>query len=107
MSTNMYLQFTGVNTDAKNKPAAILYTLWNAYDPDWIKTELTDPNYSSASQVFPGLPSGTIDQAVGLQKVNMDAWIAATKDPSSVFETMANRDQFLKLIDAANTALTQ
>lgn len=104
---NMYLQFTGVNTDAKNTPGAILYALWNAYDPNWVKTELTDPDYASSSQVFPGLPSDVIDSATGLQKTNMDAWLAATKDPTTVFETMQNRDKFLSLIDAANTALTK
>jgi spermidine/putrescine-binding protein len=104
---NLYLQFTGVNSDAKNAPGAMLYALWNAFDPNWVKTELTDPNFASSSQPFPGLPGELIDSATGQQKVNMDAWIAGAKDPSTVFETMQNRDKFLKLIDAANNALTK
>lgn len=103
---NIYEEFLGVNTDAKNVPGAILYALWRVFDPAWVKTQLTDPAYASASQVFPGLPTKVVDQATGLQKANMAVWMQAAKDPSTVLETVANRDKFLAVIKAANAALT-
>ncbi len=102
---NLYLQFTGVNTDAENVPGAMLYALWNAFDPQWVKARLTDKNFASAPQVFPGLPTKTISQATGMQKVNMTAWVSSLQDPSTTLETMGNRKKFLDLINAANDAL--
>lgn len=104
-SNNMYVQFMGVNTDAKNKPGIMLYELWSAFDPGRVKSLLTSKALSTSPQVYPGLPTKTLDEATGLQKTNLAAWIASTKDPSTIFETMDNRKQYLALIDAANKAL--
>ena len=102
----MYLQFSGVNSDAKNPAAAELWILWNAYDPAWLKLRLTDEKYNSTSEPFPGLPSTLFATTTGLMKLNQDAWFGAIEAGTTIFETTDNRDQYNTMIDAANTALS-
>jgi len=98
----VWIQFGGVNSEAKNKAGATLYAIWNAYDPDWITKRLTDTNLSS-SVPFPGLPSTMLDQAAGLMKVNADAMYAGAA--TGQWETTANRDQWNQLIADADTVM--
>jgi len=102
----MYLQFSGVNSDAKNPAAAKLWILWNAYDPAWLKLRLTDEKFNSTSEPFPGLPSTLFATTTGLMKINQDAWFGAIEAGTTIFETTDNRDQYNTMIDAANTALS-
>lgn len=101
----MFAQYSGLNTDASNRPAAILFELWNAYDPDWLKMRLTDPKFASSSMPFPGLPSSVFAQATGTIAKNIAAWTAAIQAGQGVFETQSNRDQILAMIKAADKAL--
>jgi putative spermidine/putrescine transport system substrate-binding protein len=100
----MYLQFSGVNSDAKNPAAAKLWILWNAYDPAWLKLRLTDDKFNSTSEPFPGLPSSLFATTTGLMKINQDAWFGAIQAGTTIFETMTNRDEYNAMIDAANKA---
>ena len=102
---NEFAQFSGVNSDAKNKAAAVLWILWNAYDPSWLKERLTNPKFATSSLPFPGLPASTFDQAKGLIKKNMDAWFAGVDNNQAEYETQANRDKWNKMIKAADKAL--
>jgi hypothetical protein len=102
-----YAQFSGVNEYATNPAAAALWLLWYAYDPDWITTRLTDPAFSTSSLPYPGLPTATFDQTTGLAKKNQDAFFAIAQDPTTVFETAANRDQYLEVINAAAAPFAQ
>lgn len=102
---DLYAQFTGVNTDATNKPAAALWALWNAYDPDWLKLKLTDKRFASTTMPFIGLPSSVFDQATGLAKRNIDAWLTTVDKGWGVYETQDNRDKWNDLIGAADKAL--
>jgi putative spermidine/putrescine transport system substrate-binding protein len=102
----MYLQFSGVNSDAKNPAAGKLWILWNAYDPAWLKLRLTDDKFNSTSEPFPGLPSTLFATTTGLMKINQDAWFGAIEAGTTIFETLDNRDQYNAMIDAANTALS-
>jgi hypothetical protein len=100
-----WIQFGGVNAFGKNPAAATLYAIWNAYDPDWIKARLTDPNFAYSSVPFPGLPTEFLGQAVGLMKVNSDAMYAAAEQAQ--WETKDNRDQWNDLIKAADEIMYQ
>lgn len=102
---NMYLQFSGVNVDGKNKPAAQLFALWNAYDPDWLKLRMTDKRFTTEQTPFPGLPSTVFDQANPLIKRNQSAFFDAIGKGWALFETQANRDQYNDLIKAAQEAI--
>lgn len=102
---NEFAQFSGVNSDAKNKAAAVLWILWNAYDPDWIQTRLTDDTFATSAVPFPGLPTATLEQATGLVKKNMDAWFAGVDAGQAEFESQDNRDDWNKMIKAADKAL--
>jgi putative spermidine/putrescine transport system substrate-binding protein len=97
-----YAQFSGVNTYATNPDAAALWILWYAYDPDWLKTRLTDPAFGTSSLPYPGLPASTFDQSTGLIAKNQAAYFAIAQDPTTVFETKENRDEYNAMIDAAN-----
>ena len=100
--SNAYTQFSGVNTYATNPDAAALWVLWYAYDPDLLKTRLSDSTFPSSSEPYPGLPAATFEVATGLAKTNQDAFLQVAQDPTSIFETKGNRDQYNTLIDAAN-----
>ena len=50
----VWIQFGGVNSEAKNKPGATLYSIWNAYDPDWITARLTTEALNTSAVPFPG-----------------------------------------------------
>ncbi|NUR86167.1 MAG: hypothetical protein HOY71_18970 [Nonomuraea sp.] len=102
---NMYLQFSGVNAYGTNKPAAQLFLLWNAYDPDWLKTRMTDKRFLTEQTPFPGLPKSVFDQASPLVKRNQDALFQAIDKGWAIFETRDNRDQYNKLIKAAQSAI--
>ena len=101
----VWIQFGGVNAEAKNKAGAALYAIWNAYDPDWITARLTDPAFQYSAVPFPGLPSDTLAQATGLIKLNSDAMYAATA--TGQWETTENRDQWNALISAADEVMYQ
>ena len=102
---NEFAQFSGVNDDAKNKAAAVLWILWNAYDPDWIHTRLTDDTFATSAVPFPGLPTATLAEATGLVKKNMDAWFAGVENDQAEFESQDTRDDWNKMIKAADKAL--
>ncbi|HEY1486296.1 MAG TPA: ABC transporter substrate-binding protein, partial [Micromonosporaceae bacterium] len=102
---NLYAQFSGLNTDATNSPAAVLWILWNAYDPTWLTERLTDPKFATSSMPYVGLPSSTFAQATGLIKKNIDAWTSAISSGNAEFETQATRDQWNTMIKAADKAL--
>jgi len=99
---NAYAQFSGVNAKATNPAGAALWALWYAYDPDWLTTRLTDPEFATSSMPYPGLPSSTFEQTTGLARINQDAFTQVLESPTTTFETAENRDQFNALIDAAN-----
>lgn len=104
---NLYAQFSGINKAGKNKYAAMLFELWNAYDPDWLKQRLTNEKFASSALPYPGLPTATFDQSKGLIKQNQDAWFSAIDQDWAIFETQDNRDEFNDLIAAANDALNK
>ncbi|MGB4137696.1 MAG: ABC transporter substrate-binding protein [Microbacterium sp.] len=102
--SGVWAQFSGVNSDAKNKPGAMLWTLWNAFDPDWITLRMTDENFSSTQVPFAGLPAATFEQATGLMKTNADALLAGLENGAQT-ETQKTRDDWNAMIDAADKAL--
>lgn len=104
-ATNVYLQFSGVNSDAKNKAAAKLWVLWNAFDPQWLHERMTNPDFATSQVPFPGLPESVFAEATGLAKTNADGLLPALADGRAETETQATRDDWNKLIDAADKAL--
>lgn len=100
----VFAQFSGVNVDAKNKPGAMLWTLWNAFDPDWIELRMTDERFSSTQVPFAGLPASVFDQATGLMKTNSEALLGGLVNGAET-ETQDTRDQWNAMIDAADKAL--
>lgn len=104
-NANMYVQFIGVNTDASNVPGAELFSLWAAYDPAWLKMVLTEPTFDTLAMPYPGLPAATFAQATGLLKKNIDVWLSMIKGNWGIFESWRNRDEYNRLITAANAAL--
>lgn len=103
-NSGVFAQFSGVNTDAKNKPAAMLWVLWNAFDPDWIKARMTEDAFSGTQVPYAGLPSSVFDEATGLMKTNADALLAGLKG-GSLTETQDTRDKWNDMINAADKAL--
>ena len=101
----IWIQFGGVNAEAKNKPGATLYALWNAYDPDWITARLTTEALNTSAVPFPGLPSTTLDQATGLIKTNADAMYQQAT--IGQWETQETRDQWNEMISAADEIMYQ
>lgn len=104
---NAYAQFSGVNKYGTNKPAAELFLLWNAYDPDWLKQRMTDKHLITLQTPFPGLPQSVFDQGTGVLARNRKALFDAVDKGWAIFETQANRDQYNALIKAASAALGQ
>lgn len=101
----LFAQFSGLNSDASNRPAALLFEMWNAYDPNWLKERMTNPKFATSSMPYPGLPSSVFAQATGTIKLNIDAWLSAIKNGTNVYETQADRDKILSMIKAADKAL--
>ncbi|WP_223623228.1 ABC transporter substrate-binding protein [Microbacterium sp. EST19A] len=100
----VWAQFSGVNSDAKNKPGAALWTLWNAFDPDWISLRMTDERFASTQVPFAGLPAATFAEATGLMKTNSDALLLGL-DTGAETETQKTRDDWQAMINAADKAL--
>jgi putative spermidine/putrescine transport system substrate-binding protein len=100
-----YVQFIGVNSDTSNKPAAELFSLWEAYDPAWINAMLTSTTMTGLVQPYPGLPSSTFAAATGDMKKDVAALAQAIADDNLVFESFANRNEFNTLDTAADNAL--
>lgn len=100
-----YVQFIGVNSDSANKPAAELFSLWEAYDPAWIDALLTSSTMTGLVQPYPGLPSSTFAAATGDMKQNVAALAQAIASDNLIFESFANRDEFNTLDTAADNAL--
>ena len=72
---NTYVQFSRHQQGRQEQVrGAMLFELWNAYDPDWLTMRLTDEKFASSALPYPGLPSSTFDQSKGLIKANQDAW---------------------------------
>lgn len=101
----VWIQFNGVNKYGKNKAGAALYALWEALDPDWLKAVLTQPEFTTSSVPFPGLPADSLAQATGLMKTNMDAFNEAAK--IGQWENKDNRTQWIDLIKAADEVMYQ
>lgn len=101
----LWFQYAGVNTYGANKPGGALWALWNSYDPEWIGDRLTKPELAGTSVPFPGLPSSMIDTATGLMKQNLDAYMTSFANGWDVFETRENRDEYIKMIQAADAAM--
>jgi putative spermidine/putrescine transport system substrate-binding protein len=99
------VQFIGVNSDTANKPAAELFSLWEAYDPTWISTLLTNTTMTGLVQPYPGLPSSTFAAATGVMKQNVTALDQGIANDNLIFESFANRNQFNTLDTAADNAL--
>ncbi|MCT1477899.1 ABC transporter substrate-binding protein [Microbacterium sp. p3-SID336] len=102
--SGVWAQFSGVNSDAKNKPGAALWTLWNAFDPDWITLRMTDERFASTQVPFAGLPAATFAEATGLMKTNADALLLGL-DSGAETETQDTRDDWQAMINAADKAL--
>ena len=100
----VWAQFSGVNSDAKNKPGAALWTLWNAFDPDWISLRMTDERFASTQVPFAGLPAATFGEATGLMKTNSDALLLGL-DTGAETETQDTRGDWQAMINAADKAL--
>jgi putative spermidine/putrescine transport system substrate-binding protein len=101
-----YVQFIGVNSDTSNKPAAELFSLWEAYDPAWINAMLTSTTMTGLVQPYPGLPSSTFAAATGDMKKDVAALAQAIAGDNLVFESFANRNEFNTLDTAADNALS-
>ncbi|MGI9824197.1 hypothetical protein [Agromyces sp. Marseille-Q5079] len=102
--SGVFAQFSGVNVDAKNQAGAMLWSLWNAYDPDWLELRMTDERFSTTQVPYPGLPTSLFDSATGLMKTNADALLAGLQG-GSITETVDTRDEWIAMINAADAAL--
>ncbi|GAA1522221.1 hypothetical protein BJ978_000604 [Agromyces terreus] len=102
--SGVFAQFSGVNVDAKNPAGAMLWALWNAYDPDWLELRMTDENYSTTQVPYAGLPTSLFDSATGLMKTNADALLAGLEG-GAITETADTRDDWIAMINAADAAL--
>jgi putative spermidine/putrescine transport system substrate-binding protein len=100
-----YVQFIGVNSDTSNKPAAELFSLWEAYDPTWINAMLTSTTMTGLVQPYPGLPSSTFAAATGDMKKDITALAQAIAGDNLIFESFANRNEFNTLDTDADNAL--
>lgn len=103
-NSGVFAQFSGVNVDAKNQAGAMLWSLWNAYDPDWLELRMTDERFSTTQVPYPGLPTALFDSATGLMKTNADALLAGLQG-GAVTETVDTRDEWIAMINAADAAL--
>ncbi|WP_400995534.1 ABC transporter substrate-binding protein [Agromyces sp. GXQ0307] len=102
--SGVFAQFSGVNVDAANKPGAMLWALWNAYDPTWLELRMTDERFATTQVPYPGLPSSLFEQATGLMKTNADALLQSIENGAET-ETEATRDEWIALTNAADAAL--
>ncbi|MFD4423101.1 ABC transporter substrate-binding protein [Agromyces sp. NPDC058484] len=100
----VFAQFSGVNTDAKNPAGAMLWSLWNAYDPEWIELRMTDEQFSTTQVPYAGLPSSVFAEASGLMKTNADALLLGLEKGAET-ETQDTRDEWIAMIDAADKAM--
>ncbi|WP_404433824.1 ABC transporter substrate-binding protein [Microbacterium lacus] len=100
----VFAQFSGVNADAENIPGGMLWTLWNAYDPDWLELRMTDEQFSTTQVPYPGLPTSLFEKATGLMKTNADALLLGLENGASI-ETQATRDEWIAMTTAADAAL--
>jgi hypothetical protein len=102
--SGVFAQFSGVNVDAKNQAGGMLWSLWNAYDPDWLELRMTDERFSTTQVPYPGLPTSLFDTATGLMKTNADALLAGLQG-GAITETAESRDDWIAMINAADAAL--
>ncbi len=102
--SGVFAQFSGVNSDAKNPSGAMLWALWNAFDPEWLELRMTDERFSTTQVPYAGLPSSLFEQATGLMKTNADALLQGLENGSGT-ETVESRDEWIAMITAADEAL--
>lgn len=102
--SGVFAQFSGVNSDAKNPSGAMLWSLWNAFDPEWLELRMTDEQFSTTQVPYAGLPSSLFEQATGLMKTNADALLLGLENGSGT-ETVDTRDEWIAMITAADEAL--
>ncbi|MFC0680582.1 hypothetical protein ACFFGH_22355 [Lysobacter korlensis] len=102
--SGVFAQFSGVNEAASNKPGGMLWSLWNAYDPDWLELRMTDERFATTQVPYPGLPASVFEQATGLMKTNADALLQSLED-GAMIETQETRDEWIAMIGAADAAL--
>jgi putative spermidine/putrescine transport system substrate-binding protein len=82
----VWSQFAGVMKDAGNVPGAVLFEMWDAYDPDWIETKFKDPDQQQPA-VHLGLPQSFFERNIktvaSLNAVNAgDAtWLTIERAP--------------------------
>lgn len=100
-----FSQSAGVNTDAQNPAGAMIWALWNAYDPEWIETRLTDPDYASTAIPWLGLPSDFLGKAQGLMAKNIAAYTEGLEKDLFVWESLENRDAYIDMMNAADDLL--
>ncbi|GAA2037710.1 hypothetical protein GCM10009819_22980 [Agromyces tropicus] len=100
----VFAQFSGVNVDAKNPAGGMLWTLWNAYDPDWLQLRMTDERFSTTQVPYPGLPTSLFDSATGLMETNAGALLDGLQG-GAITETVDTRDEWIAMINAADAAL--
>jgi len=105
MDTNVFAQFSGVNSDGKNKAAAKLWVLWNAFDPEWLHERMTNETFATSQVPYAGLPSTVFDEATGLAKTNTSALLDALTSDQAQTETQDTRDAWNEMITAADEAL--
>ncbi|WP_283134845.1 hypothetical protein [Rhizohabitans arisaemae] len=101
----VWLQFAGANREAKNPAAAMLYALWNAYDPDWLATRSSDPRFTGSAVPFPGLPTESLNKLTGPTKTTLDVLVRGLESGQAVFETTENRDRLIDLRQQAEDDL--
>ena len=53
--SGVWAQFAGLLKDTRNVPGAVLYEMWDAYDPDWIDTKFKDEDQQQPA-LHLGLP---------------------------------------------------
>ena len=102
--SGVFAQFSGVNVDAKNPAGAMLWALWNAFDPEWIQLRMTDERFSTTQVPYAGLPSSVFESATGLMKTNVDALMLGLESGAET-ETLETRDAWIAMINAADAAL--
>lgn len=103
----IWLQFSGVNAKARNTPGAIVYALWNAYDPDYQRLRATDPALTGSPTPFPGLPTKTMNALNPTQAMLYNAYQEGLRSGQGVYETTANRDQLIALLKSADDTYNQ
>lgn len=100
----VFAQFSGVNVDAENPAGGMLWSLWNAYNPDWLELRMTDERFSTTQVPYPGLPTALFDSATGLMETNADALLEGLQG-GAITETVDTRDEWIAMINAADAAL--